>query len=121
MPEKIHASFAPMSEKSGYWTTEPAFTSELYREYTRSDLVPRWEAVRKLIDAVQALPVEEWIERDQHNEPELVGYVIQCQGEWDAVLQTIRDLPIPPVSDKPSCGMAVCKCGFPHNHCTCER
>jgi hypothetical protein len=37
----------------------------------------------RIATAVDALPVEEWVEVDRRGNPELLGYVMQAQGEWD--------------------------------------
>jgi hypothetical protein len=47
--------------------------------------------VAELKAAIRALPVEEWVERDSHGDPYLVGYVMQAQGEWDAVLRLLEN------------------------------
>ena len=43
----------------------------------------------ELVDAVRALPVDEWVDIDR-GEPYLVGYVMQAQGEWDRVLKALE-------------------------------
>jgi hypothetical protein len=35
------------------------------------------------------LPVEHWVQEGPHGEPVLVGYVMQAQGEWDAVNEAV--------------------------------
>ena len=64
------------------------------------ELEARDALVAKLVDAVNALPVEEWVvEHTRYNaygepvlEPELIGYVMQAQGEWDAVKAALKAL-----------------------------
>lgn len=50
------------------------------------------KAAERLIDAVDRLPVEEWVETDDQGDPELLGYVMQAQGEWDEVRQAKEEL-----------------------------
>lgn len=104
MPEKIHASFAPMSEKSGYWTTEPAFTSELYREYTRSDLVPRWVSVEERLPepgdvCVVVGPFEDPVTAYRIADAEH-GYRWQSTWDHERMTGVTHWMPIPPVRIK---------------------
>lgn len=46
---------------------------------------------RRLADAVKALPVEKWMQRDGNGDPELLGYTMQAEGEWDAVLAILQE------------------------------
>ena len=55
-------------------------------------LQAKLDAVQPLVDAVKALPVEEWVEQERDGSPYLVGYVMQAQGEWDRVESALRDL-----------------------------
>lgn len=43
-----------------------------------------------LRSAVKALPVEEWVETGSDGSPELIGYIMQAQGEWDAVIKALE-------------------------------
>lgn len=56
------------------------------------DLVHDPLLVAGLIEAINALPVEELVQEGPHGEPELVGYGMQAQGEWDEVTQLIAKL-----------------------------
>ena len=47
--------------------------------------------LERLRVVVKRLPVEEWVEQDAHGDPELIGYVMQAQGEWDDVMKALRD------------------------------
>ena len=44
----------------------------------------------RLADAVNDLPVEEWVEQDGYGDPCLIGYTMQAQGEWDAVRKVLE-------------------------------
>ena len=50
---------------------------------------PVLSEVSDLINAVEALPVEEWVQQDANGDPELLGYVMQAQGEWDDVVKAL--------------------------------
>lgn len=39
--------------------------------------------LRELVEAVEALPVEDMVDADRDGSPILVGYQMQAQGEWD--------------------------------------
>ena len=46
---------------------------------------------KALREAVKALPVEEMVDEDSFYGPELVGYCMQCQGEWSRVLELLEE------------------------------
>ena len=43
-----------------------------------------------LRSAVKALPVDELVDMDRYGSPVLLGYVMQAQGEWDAVIKALE-------------------------------
>lgn len=67
--------------------------SEISRlEKRLAEAEQREALVAELVEAVKKLPVEDWVERDFNGDPELLGYVMQCQGEWDEVRRKIEAL-----------------------------
>lgn len=63
-----------------------------YESQLMNSLEPSLDRVGDLIKAVEKLPVEEWIQADDFGDPELIGYVMQSQGEWDNVVKALRAL-----------------------------
>ena len=43
-----------------------------------------------LRSSVKALPLEECVETSGDGSPELIGYVMQAAGEWDAVIKAME-------------------------------
>ena len=42
-----------------------------------------------LRSAVKALPVEKWVKTGSDGSPELIGYIMRAQGDWDAVIKAL--------------------------------
>lgn len=45
-----------------------------------------------LVQAVEHLPVTDWVQPDQFGKPEFLGYLIQAQGDWDAFRVAMSEL-----------------------------
>ena len=61
------------------------------QEIQRQEEASRADILNRLIEAVEALPVEEWVEQDHNDEPVLIGYVMQARSEWDRVKEIIAE------------------------------
>jgi hypothetical protein len=80
IPARIYVE--PDSCGDGAYSVESIAGSD-ETKYIRADLVDA------LVEKIKALPVEHWVQEGPHGEPVLVGYIMQAQGEWDAVNEAI--------------------------------